>query len=83
MVFPLPLFALPFLMQDDDFLIKVLFGGIGLLLLIVSITQANKKHTLSLKLKDGNSLSIDVWEGNRKEAQKFSDKIKAKLSRRG
>ena len=78
---PLPLFFMPSLLNENDFFVKVMFAVVGLLLLLVSVWQVNKNHTLSLKLKDGSSTSINVWEGNRKEAQKFADKVKSQITR--
>ncbi|MES2487805.1 MAG: hypothetical protein V4581_17895 [Bacteroidota bacterium] len=78
---PLPLFFMPSLLNENDFFVKVMFVTVGLLLLLVSVWQVNKNYTLSLKLKDGSSTSINVWEGNRKEAQKFADRVKSQIVR--
>jgi hypothetical protein len=82
MLLPLLLFAFPIFIHDAELFLKILFFGVGLLFLIVSVIKAQKNYTLSLYLKDGTSISINVWEGNRREAQKFADMIRAKLARR-
>jgi hypothetical protein len=79
---PILLFALPMLIEGTDFFVKALFSSVGAVLLLISIVNATKKYTLSLQMKDGSSVKVDVWQGNRKEAQKFADRVKAKLSRK-
>jgi hypothetical protein len=79
---PLVLFALPMIMHEPDFFTKALFMTVGLVFLTIAVFQINNVYTLSLKLKDGTSMNINVWQGNRKEAQKFAGLVDAKLARR-
>ncbi|SFQ77159.1 hypothetical protein [Flavobacterium akiainvivens] len=79
---PAVLFAFPFVTNEKDWFVNAIFIAIGLILMGVSLFNVNKKHTLSLKLATGNSVSINVWEGNLKEAKKFANMIDAKITRR-
>ncbi|MES2487806.1 MAG: hypothetical protein V4581_17900 [Bacteroidota bacterium] len=82
LAFPIILFILPLFVHNADVFIKVVFAVIGILFLIITLFNIQKKYTLTLYLKDNTRRSIDVWQGNRKEAEKFAEKIKIKLARR-
>ena len=82
LIFPVILFILPTFIHNADAFIKVVFAAIGVLFLAVTLFNIQKKYTLTLYLKDNTRRSIDVWQGNRKEAEKFVEKVKLKLARR-
>jgi hypothetical protein len=82
LVFPALLFSFPLFIHDAAFFLKAVFFVVGILFAILTLTNLQKNYTLTLYLKDKTSRSITVWEGNRKEAQKFAEKVKAKLARR-
>jgi len=79
---PFILFAIPFVTGEKDGFIKLLFIGIGIALFAISILKMGKRYSVSVTLKQGSAISIPVWEGNRREAQKFTDFVKAKIAHR-
>jgi hypothetical protein len=78
---PAMLIALPYMTNEKDGLIIGFFIAVSLILTGVALYNLNKKYTLSVKLATGNSMSINVWQGNQKEAQKFVAIVKSKISK--
>ncbi len=78
---PALLFVFPFFSKQDTFL-NVIFIGLGIVLMGVSLYNINKKHTLSFKLVSGESISVNVSPRNIKEAKKFTGMVNAKIARR-
>lgn len=79
---PALLFVFPFFTGDDDAFLNIVFVLFGILLMSVSLYNLNKKHSVSIKLASGSSVSINVWEGNIKEAKKFAGMVNSKIARR-
>jgi hypothetical protein len=79
---PAVLFAFPYLNGKTDMMLNVLFIGLGVLLMGVSIYNVNRQHTLTFKLGTGNNIAINVSQHNIKEAKKFAGMVKAKITRR-
>ena len=78
---PAMLFVFPFFSGEEDTFINIVFIALGILLMVVSITQANRKHTLNVKLASGSTIGINVWEGNLKDAKKFTSMVNSKLTK--
>ncbi len=79
---PVMLLAFPFITNEKDWFVNGIFIILGVLLTGFSLTQLSKVYTLNVKLNDGNTINIKVWEGNQKEAKKFVSMVKAKIARR-
>lgn len=79
---PAILFVFPFFNNTTDTFMNVVFIGLGILLMGISLYNMNKQHTLTVKLATGSSIAINVLPHNIKEAKKFAGMVRAKMARR-
>jgi hypothetical protein len=71
------LLLVPYFLGKEDKLTKVMFISIGLIGVVVSLLKAKANYTLNVITTSGRKNSISVWEGNKNDAQKFTDKANA------
>ena len=69
------LLFVPYFSGNDDTFIKALFIGVGLVGLAVSLAMAKVSYIMKIEMASGRKKAITVWEGNKKDAQKFTEKV--------
>ena len=75
------LLLVPYFSGSEDTFIKVLFIGIGLIGLAISLVKAKVQYKLNIISNSGRIHSINVWEGNKQDAKKFADRTNAVIDK--
>lgn len=78
---PAILIVLPYIFPKDAQEIKTALLLSGLLGVIICVLKIKKVYSLNLKTQSGRLVKIKVWEGNKKEAQKFIDKTTSMINK--
>ncbi|MFP9113004.1 hypothetical protein ACLI1A_03630 [Flavobacterium sp. RHBU_3] len=78
---PAILIVLPYVFPKDTQDMKTVLLLLGVLGVIVCVLKVKKAYSLNLKTQSGRLVKIKVWEGNKKEAQKFIDKTTSMINK--
>lgn len=79
---PALLIVIPFVFfHESEVVLKYALTTIGVAFLIISLIKAQKNYRLKVNLKNGETITWNVWEGNLREANKFVQQVKNILVR--
>lgn len=71
---PGAILAFPFVFKNEDTAIRIAAGVLGFLGVALCIFKAQKRYTLHMEMNSGKMIKVNVWHGNKKEAEKFVGK---------
>ena len=70
-----------FFFHESEVFMKFLVTIIGVVFFTVAIIKAQKSYRLKVNLKNGETITWNVWQGNMREANKFVEQVKSRLRR--
>lgn len=70
-----------FFFHESDVFLKFLVTVLGVAFFTIAVIKAQKSYRLKVNLKNGETITWNVWQGNMREANKFVEQVKSRLRR--
>lgn len=78
---PAMFFVLPLFIHEAETFLKYSILLLGVVFFIISIVKARRDYKLKVSLKNGETITWNVWEGNVREAHKFVQQVRLRLKK--